>query len=144
MSATEAPATEEVTHAAALTEADADALAAFLIARTEAVLGAHPAGSDEYRVALALDDEVRELVKPVRASFRYDDGSHELLEARRRHWNRLHQVADRWEDADGYDRARWRRVDYTDAADEQEAADYRRKREEEHAAWQRQKLLRSL
>ncbi|MCQ8772065.1 hypothetical protein [Streptomyces telluris] len=87
---------------------------------------------------------LRDLMEPVRASFCYDDGSPEILLARIQHWNRLQIVAQRWEDADGYDRARWTPVFHLDAAGEERAAEYRRQEEEKRDAYERRKLLRGL
>ncbi|MGW3177465.1 hypothetical protein ACWDEN_47225, partial [Streptomyces sp. NPDC001153] len=87
---------------------------------------------------------LRRLVEPVRASFRYDDGTPELLLARMRHWNRLQSIADRWGDADGYDRDRWSCLFRLDAADEELSAEYARRREAEQAACERDRLLRIL
>ncbi len=103
----------------------------------------HPFDSDASRVAQALASVLRGLVKPVQASFVYDDGSLDMLLARKRHWNRLLGIAEPWEDADGYDRARWTYLYYPDAAEE-EAGEYNRQREEEQAAYERERLLRSL
>lgn len=142
--ATEPAPDVKLTHAAGLTEADLDGLDRFIKDRLNAVQGAHPYDSDEWRAAGALKTALRRLVEPVRASFRYDDGTPELLLARMRHWNRLQSIADRWEDADGYDRDRWTDLLHLDAADEESSAEYARRREEEQAARERDRLLRSL
>ncbi len=135
---------DELTHAAALTEADVEALEAFLSARFDELRSAGHVDSDTYKAACALQCVLRDLVKPVRASFRYDDGSPKFLEARLRHWNRLHRVAECWENTDGYDRGRWVYLTHLDASDVARSAEYARRREEEHAAYERDRLLRSL
>ncbi|MFJ4806813.1 hypothetical protein [Streptomyces murinus] len=136
--------TGELTHAAALTEADVDALEAFLAARFASMRSANDVYSDAYNAAMALADVVGDLVRPVRASFRYDDGSPELLRARRHHWNRLREVAECWKNTDGYDQGRWGYLVYFDASDEASSAEHKRRREEEQAAYERDRLLRSL
>ncbi|MFM9536960.1 hypothetical protein [Streptomyces turgidiscabies] len=134
----------ELTHAAALTKADVDALEAFLSARFDAMRSANHFSSDAYNAAAALARVLRDLVKPVRASFRYDHGSPELLRARMRHWNRLRGLAEPWENTDGYDRGRWDYLVHLDASEVASSAEYARRREEEQAAYERDRLLRSL
>ncbi|MEU6965031.1 hypothetical protein [Streptomyces chrestomyceticus] len=142
--ATDPAPTGELTHAAALAEADVDALEAFLTARLDAVQRTYVSDSDEYCTARALRSALWDLIRPVRASFRYDDGSPELLRARLRHWNRLHRLAEPWARAEGYDVARWTYLLHLDAADEESSAEYARRREQEQAAYERARLLGSV
>ena len=141
-----APAVDELTHAAALTEADVDALETFLKERCGAMWRAHPdrVNSDAFRGAHALGGVLRDLVKPVRDSFRYDDGSREILRARMRHWNRLYRLAEPWEEVDGYDRTRWVYLFHLDAVDVADSAAYALQREQEQAGRERARLLGSL
>ncbi|MER6572332.1 hypothetical protein ABT288_40730 [Streptomyces sp. NPDC001093] len=142
--ATELAPDVKLTHAAGLTEADLDEWDRFIKDRLNAMQGAHPYDSDEWRAGGALKTALRRLVEPVRASFRYDDGTPELLLARMRHWIRLQSIADRWGDADGYDRDRWSCLFRLDAADEELSAEYARRCEAEQAACERDRLLRIL
>ncbi|GGU44521.1 hypothetical protein [Streptomyces violascens] len=116
----------ELAHAAALTEADVDALAAYLKARLDEVRDRNDYLSDEWRTAMSLSLVVSTQADRVRDTFTGD--SPELLLARRRQWNELVWLVRPWEygAAAGYDTTRWCHLIHADAADAARAAAYRR------------------
>ncbi|MFF4448736.1 hypothetical protein [Streptomyces sp. NPDC001502] len=129
-------------HASDITEDDAWAIFEFLMPRLEAQEAAHGAEAEEHRTAGALARVMSRLVlqlewdirAPFRKPYRSRSGPMEVLvwappseaelctqdEQRldriRDTWNTLCEALRSWHDSDGYDVARWHKVDFRDAA----------------------------
>ncbi|MEU8434557.1 hypothetical protein AB0F18_16860 [Streptomyces sp. NPDC029216] len=110
-----------------ITQSDLDALDAFLTERVCALAMKHDHGAEESNAASALSTALISVTHNLRRTFEYDDGSAEILKARRRHWNLLCRIAEPWQQTEGYDHFRWRTTQYTDAASEERMARYYRK-----------------
>ncbi|MFF0093237.1 hypothetical protein ACFYSF_25200 [Streptomyces canus] len=108
-----------------LTVAEADPFVDYLSSRIDAVLESHPVGSDERRLAQAMQAVLDTAAEDLHDCFRYDDGSQEMLKAKRRHWNGLCRLAGPWSTAAGYD-ASWTRISLLDSDDAAFAAKIRR------------------
>jgi hypothetical protein len=129
-----------VLHASDVTPGDVDALAAFLRARLDDLRHVHTYDSADYLPARALETAVFNLLYNMRQVFEVDDGSQQMLRARRRHWNQLCQVMAPWRETEGYDTARWQEVNYIDPQEAAEMAEHRAKRDAERAAYRRERL----
>ncbi|WP_405435066.1 hypothetical protein OG373_41000 [Streptomyces avidinii] len=129
-------------HASDITEDDAWAIFEFLMPRLEAQEAAHGAETEEHRTAGALAQVMSGLVlqlewdirapfwKPYRnrsgpttvlvwapppeAELRAQD--EQRLDRIRDTWNTLCEALRSWHDSEGYDVARWHKVDFRDAA----------------------------
>jgi hypothetical protein len=110
-------------HADALTEADVDALKAFLDARMKELADRYPADSNEARTARALASAAGAQIDELRLPFRYDDGEPERLKEKLRAWNYLMFTLWPWLGTEGYETERWRLIEHTNA---DAAAIYRR------------------
>ncbi|RLU83613.1 hypothetical protein CTZ27_28380 [Streptomyces griseocarneus] len=122
------PGVGELRYAADLTLADVDALEAFLTSRTDDVRRAHGFGNGVHCTVVSFQHALFLLCRELRDVFECDDGSRGVLRAKFRLWNQLCGIAACWADTDGYDRDRWRRADYYDAAKETEVLEHRRRR----------------
>ncbi|RNG33519.1 hypothetical protein [Streptomyces botrytidirepellens] len=98
--------------AADLTEADVDALSAFLEARLRELQDCHDAGSPEARAARALRTAADAQLDDLRLPFRYDDGEPERIQEKARAWNRVIFTVWAWQGTEGYDEGRWRLVSH--------------------------------
>ncbi|NSC25698.1 hypothetical protein FM076_32950 [Streptomyces albus subsp. chlorinus] len=122
------PTAEPLRYAVDITLDDVDALTAFLMKRLN---GQHHlrVGTEEYRTNSALCS----VVPGFAGSLSYQFGDAAVQKAQedslkgltrfqeiRSTWNDLVGVASKWEDVDGFDTARWRRVRFHDAEDEEE------------------------
>ncbi|MFI9630927.1 hypothetical protein [Streptomyces sp. NPDC052042] len=119
-------ATEPLRYAADITLDDVDAVTNFLM---DVLNGQHlKVGTQEYRTNAAL----RSLVPGFAGSLSYEFRDAVVAEARENErkkltriqdikttWNRLTNVASKWEDVAGFDTERWRTVRFYDAEDEE-------------------------
>jgi hypothetical protein len=106
---TDAPLPAEAPFTAAdLTEADVDALAAFLGARIRE-LGDDP-GAAGALAARALQSATGVQLDALRLPFRYDDGEPERLKEKADAWNHVIFTVWAWHGTDGYDEDRWRLI----------------------------------
>lgn len=95
-----------------LTHEHLDALYAFLKERVQALLLAHPTGTEEHRGFLALDTAVDMTRDEVDGHLRYRLDDHRALVEWREGWHRLRQFAEPWSDSADYDDARWPEARY--------------------------------
>lgn len=95
-----------------LTHDHLDALYSFLKERVQALLHAHPAGTEEHRGFLALDTAVDTTRDEVVGHLRYRLDDHQALVEWREAWHRLRQFAEPWSDDADYDTDRWPKAKY--------------------------------
>lgn len=95
-----------------LTEADVDALAAFLDARVRELHDRHGAAG-----ARALQSAAGVQLDELRLPFRYDDAEPERLKEKAHAWNHVIFTVWAWQGTEGYDEDRWRLVPYPTAQD---------------------------
>lgn len=101
--------------AADLTEADVDALAAFVDARVRELGDGQ--GSAGALAARALQSAAGVRLDELRLPFRYDDAEPERLKEKSDAWNHLIFMVWAWHGTEGYDEDRWRLVRHVPAAD---------------------------
>ncbi|MFI1205612.1 hypothetical protein ACH4VR_40360 [Streptomyces sp. NPDC020883] len=95
--------------AADITEADVDALAAFLEAQVCELQDRHAARALQSAAGAQIDE--------LRRPFHYDDGEPERLREKARAWNHVIFTVWAWHGAKGYDEDRWRLVSDAQAQD---------------------------
>ncbi|WP_406190466.1 MULTISPECIES: hypothetical protein [unclassified Streptomyces] len=114
---TDAPVPAEATFTAAdLTEADVDALTAFLTARVRELGDGQ--GAAGVLAGRALQSAVGVQLDELRLPFRYDDAGPERLKEKADAWNHVIFTVWAWQGTEGYDEDRWRLVCHSPAEDD--------------------------
>ncbi|MEV6978050.1 hypothetical protein [Kitasatospora sp. NPDC093806] len=117
MADTSTPPTEPLHYAVDLTQADVQAVQAFLREQISPMEGDSSFGSPEQRAARALSSLVRTAAARADAMLKrlaeFPDDRHRAdnLQTLRQSWQSLVEAAEEWADTPGFDRRRWREVD---------------------------------
>lgn len=104
-----------------LTLGDVDALVGYLTARLQKAKEDAPYGSDAFRALSTVQRLLKAQADDTRAVFAAAPVTEDLLDARRRQWNKLTRLTRAWHRADDFS-GRWNLIEYRDAAAGAEAA----------------------